>query len=98
MKEGKGIYKFANGDIYDGMFKNDKINGKGSYIWANKIEYKGQFKNNIAEKNGIIKYLITKDNDDFHFFKSKENNFSKNKSENFIEDEKEEENEIKNEK
>ena len=80
------------------MFKNDKINGKGSYIWANKIEYKGQFKNNIAEKNGIIKYLITKDNDDFQFFKSKENNFSKNKSENFIEDEKEEENEIKNEK
>ena len=103
MKEGKGIYKFANGDIYDGMFKNDKINGKGTYTWANKIGYKGQFKNNTVEKNGILKYTMTKDNDDISFFKNKAINFTKHKNEineNFIEDEKDEENEdeIKNEK
>ena len=74
MKDGKGIYEFANGDVYDGMFKNDKINGVGVYTWANKIGYKGQFKNNTVEKNGILRYTVTKDNDDHIIFKYKENN------------------------
>ena len=64
MKDGKGLYKFANGDVYDGMFKNDKINGKGLYTWANKIGYKGQFKNNMVEKNGILKYTVNRENND----------------------------------
>ena len=102
MKEGKGIYKFANGDVYDGMFKNDKINGEGTYTWANKIGYKGQFKNNMVEKDGILKYLVTKDSDDIsNIFKNKENIKHKNEiNGNFIEDEKddEKEDEIKNEK
>ena len=103
MKEGKGIYKFANGDVYDGMFKNDKINGEGTYTWANKIGYKGQFKNNTVEKDGILKYTVSKDNDEINIFKNKENIFTQHKSEineNFIEDEKDDENEdeIKNEK
>ena len=76
MKDGKGLYEFANGDVYDGMFKNDKINGNGLYTWANKIGYKGQFKNNTVEKNGILRYTLTKDNDDNIIFKNKENNNS----------------------
>jgi hypothetical protein len=27
--EGKGIYKFANGEFYDGEWLDDNINGKG---------------------------------------------------------------------
>jgi len=31
---GKGILTFANGDIYDGYFKNDMKNGKAIYTYA----------------------------------------------------------------
>ena len=32
---GKGIYTYANGDIYEGEFKNGKKNGIGRFKWIN---------------------------------------------------------------
>ena len=46
-KEGKGIYKYDNGDIYEGYFKNDKKEGKGIYKYKNGDIYEGDFKNDI---------------------------------------------------
>ena len=56
MKEGEGKYKCANGDYYEGNFKNDKINGNGTYFWANENSYEGEFKNNLIEGRGTLKY------------------------------------------
>ena len=32
-KEGKGSYKFPNGDFYEGEWKNDQIMGEGKFIY-----------------------------------------------------------------
>jgi hypothetical protein len=34
MKDGYGVYKLANGSIYKGEYKDDKMNGHGVYKWA----------------------------------------------------------------
>ncbi len=34
-KEGKGVYTYADGDKYDGEWKNDKREGKGVHTYAN---------------------------------------------------------------
>ena len=37
--EGQGIYKFANGNVYHGEWKEDKSHGKGKYIFKNGYRY-----------------------------------------------------------
>jgi len=32
----------ADGDVYDGEWKNDKANGKGTYIHVNGAKYEGE--------------------------------------------------------
>ena len=32
-KEGNGSYKFPNGDLYEGGWKNDQIMGEGKFIY-----------------------------------------------------------------
>lgn len=48
------MYKFQNGDIYEGEFKNDKIEGRGVYKWPNALSsYIGLFSNGaIVEGTG----------------------------------------------
>ena len=36
---------FANGNKYEGEYKDNKKNGKGTYIYANGDKYKGEWKN-----------------------------------------------------
>ena len=78
MKDGKGIYYYSNGDIYDGYFKMDKIDGNGTYTWANKISYKGLFKNNLVAKKGCLTYskddLVKINKIKIKINKSKDNN------------------------
>lgn len=38
-KEGKGIYLYADGDEYNGEWKNDLQNGKGIYKFSNGDRY-----------------------------------------------------------
>ena len=33
------MYKWADGRIYDGDFRDNKMHGKGVYKWPNKGEY-----------------------------------------------------------
>ena len=32
-REGFGIYKYFNGDVYEGYWKNDRKNGKGKFVY-----------------------------------------------------------------
>lgn len=36
---------FANGDTYEGQFKNNKFHGKGKYVWHTGDVYEGEFVN-----------------------------------------------------
>ena len=41
MANGKGRMTHANGDIYEGYWKNDKANGKGTFWDTNGAKYEG---------------------------------------------------------
>ena len=54
-KEGNGIMKYNNGDIYDGKWMNDKfVNGKITYNNGN--EYEGNCDDKKKKGHGIMKY------------------------------------------
>jgi len=48
----KGRYVFQNGSIYDGSFKNEKINGFGTYKFNTGDVYKGGFKEGLKHGKG----------------------------------------------
>ena len=56
-REGKGIFNFKNGDIYEGDWKNDKMDGKGIY-YHKKTDgtdrYEGDFRNDKRDGKGIV--------------------------------------------
>ncbi len=43
---GQGTYTWADGDKYEGQFKDDNMNGQGTYTWANGDKYVGLFVDN----------------------------------------------------
>jgi hypothetical protein len=45
-RNGKGLYFFKNGDVYDGDVKLDKFEGKGIFYYANGDREMGNYKNN----------------------------------------------------
>jgi hypothetical protein len=51
-KEGYGILYFPDGGLYEGYFRNDKMNGKGRLINADGDYYEGDFENEKASKIG----------------------------------------------
>jgi len=53
-KEGRGEFKFLDGNTYDGMWKEDKMNGYGIYTYRNGNKYEGEFKDNKREGHGIF--------------------------------------------
>ena len=53
---GKGIYKWNDGDVYKGDFLNGKMNGNGIYEWPNGRTYEGEYINGIKEGKGIFKW------------------------------------------
>ncbi|MFH1050734.1 MAG: hypothetical protein V1779_07370 [bacterium] len=55
-ENGYGVYKFDNGSIYEGNWKNNKFNGEGKYIFLSGNYYEGQFVDGI--KHGKGKYSL----------------------------------------
>ena len=60
MREGKGVQLFANGDLYNGDWKDDKMQGKGGYYFMlENCFYKGEFKQGELTGRGIFFYSDT---------------------------------------
>jgi hypothetical protein len=41
--EGYGKFKFSDGKMYEGFYKNDKKEGYGVFSWTNGKKYMGQW-------------------------------------------------------
>ncbi len=53
-KNGKGTYKWKNGDMYVGDWLNDKKNGKGTFTWNNGDKYVGDWLDDKHSGNGTF--------------------------------------------
>lgn len=53
---GKGVYKYPNGDIYEGDFVEAKRQGYGIYYYVNGDRYEGEFANHQFQGKGSVYY------------------------------------------
>lgn len=54
IKHGYGKYVWANGDSYEGMWKNNKMEGPGVFRHVGDIPLEGNFKNNYFHMGGDV--------------------------------------------
>lgn len=55
MRSGRGEYVYPNGDLYLGMWNNDKFNGVGSYNFTKAGQtYYGDFNNHLMHGKGTL--------------------------------------------
>ncbi len=47
---------YANGDIYEGLWKAGKCEGPGRYRWKNRNEYDGEWKAGRMHGKGTLKW------------------------------------------
>ncbi len=50
--DGSGIYRWKNGDMYEGTFKNGMRNGFGTMAYSDGERYSGQWKSNKQSGTG----------------------------------------------
>ena len=53
---GKGTYRYANGDVYEGDFVKGSKEGSGKYVWQNGAYYEGTYKDNKKDGKGVFHY------------------------------------------
>jgi hypothetical protein len=53
-KNGRGVYRSANGDRYTGEFRDDKFNGRGVMIFAKGGRYDGDWRDGKANGRGVF--------------------------------------------
>ena len=51
---GKGTYKWPNGDKYEGSFSENTRHGKGTMYWSDGTKFIGSFKNNKRNGKGVL--------------------------------------------
>ena len=51
-RNGQGTYTWANGDTYQGEWKNGKMDGQGTHTDADGANYQGEWKNDLKEGQG----------------------------------------------
>lgn len=56
-RTGYGIYTYKAGDLYAGMWSDDKFNGDGMYLFKNGERYIGQLVNGQREGEGRYEYV-----------------------------------------
>ena len=56
LREGKGIIRFANGDVYFGDWADDKFHGTGIYIFQNLERYEGELFKGAKHGKGTYFY------------------------------------------
>ena len=55
--EKKSLGGAVDGDVYDGEWKNDKMNGRGKFTQVNCHVYDGEYKDGKKNGQGKITYL-----------------------------------------
>jgi len=55
-ENGSGAYKYSNGDVYNGEWKDGERNGSGDYKYSDGDSYTGQWKDNNKNGQGTYKY------------------------------------------
>ena len=53
-KNGYGVYKWSDGDKYDGEWKEGKFNGKGKYFYSNGSTFTGIYKHGKKHGAGVF--------------------------------------------
>ena len=70
----KEIYKWSNGDVYDGDWKDNRPNGQGTLKTVAGMQYKGGFVDGLEEGQGV---QIDKDGNRFDgFFQTRKEGWS----------------------
>lgn len=54
--EGRGTFRFENGDEYDGLWLNGQPDGQGKYTWKNGDFYRGNWIAGKMDGRGFYKY------------------------------------------
>ena len=57
IREGRGIYRYFNGDVYFGGWHDEKFHGLGSYVFESGETFEGNLFQ--GSKEGIGKYYYT---------------------------------------
>ena len=52
-KNGKGTYKWSDGERYEGTFKNGKFNGEGTYYYKDGAKFIGTYLNGKKHGEGV---------------------------------------------
>ena len=53
---GQGIYLWANGNKYEGLFKDGRAHGEGTSAWPDGEGYVGSWKNGLMHGEGVYTY------------------------------------------
>jgi len=51
---GYGTKTWANGNRYDGEWRDGDFNGRGIFLWANGDSYEGDWRDDMANGNGTL--------------------------------------------
>jgi hypothetical protein len=54
VRKGYGIYRYPNGDVYEGEWDNDKKHGLGEYIYSDGSVYRGEWKEDMKHGTGTL--------------------------------------------
>lgn len=56
LKDEYGIYRWIDGSIYEGGYKEDLRHGKGRFLWANGESYEGDYLNDERTGKGVYNW------------------------------------------
>jgi hypothetical protein len=51
--QGRGVYKWSDGDRYEGDVRDEKLHGRGIYVWANGNRYDGDYRDGKRTGRGV---------------------------------------------
>ena len=58
-RNGHGTLTYADGNVYDGEFKDDDMNGRGTFTYADGGVYTGEFKDDLYHGHGTYMLVVT---------------------------------------
>ena len=53
---GKGVYRFANGNVFKGAWKANRMHGRGRFTWSDGREYVGHWQEDLRHGKGIMRW------------------------------------------